>query len=717
MVLDTDFGLLVDYLRGELDDSAAAAVRARLEDDAKLFETFLRLKRTYQVLRSLPHARPAAVDSTGRFAAKVRREFEARDWLSLLPWIEGREEFLRGLRVEFAVRSVARSLPALVPGRSYLEALRAEFQVRQLTGTIPAMEPRPEFVAALRAEFQQRALVNSMPQPAVRDGFRRRLALAIHEAQQPEPLLPAALPRVDADDPFRRRLFRKILLASRRGVSARARRVDLDEYQFSREFRRGLKSSRRPLVITLGVHMFLLALMLVVVAKPFTPVAPSTMISSMGQQAVLPQLPGETPSLDARLEQVDVEKADESGWSTVNETPAVGLDGDLPDPEIRPQPDTELDTDAARERKDFQDVVADDVRRGAPGFFRLRNMSRERKVEYLGSEELYEALDRALMYLQRTQRNDGSWWLVEAMETPESPDHREVQQIEITSVALLAFLGDGHTSTDSPTGYDSSVRRGIEWLLSIQRENGQFGPPELGNVMVHAMATLALAEEFGLTRANHLREPLRRACRWLCSIEASDSAGFPFLVGREASLTTSVWAYMALATARHVRVPPIDLPEQRIRAFMEWFERTATTTTSSLHEDDRLLVRSDLLLNAAAGALNLFASEERAQAGAAFMRRISREHPDLAPGQNADNNDVRYLFFGSLAQALNVQRGGQGATDWNAAFTRTILEHQHPQGYFEPSSDYGSLYGRVYSAAMVALSIENAYRVNTIQSR
>jgi hypothetical protein len=48
--MDEDFGLLVDYLRGELDEAAATRVKTRLENEAQLFERFERLRRTYQLL-------------------------------------------------------------------------------------------------------------------------------------------------------------------------------------------------------------------------------------------------------------------------------------------------------------------------------------------------------------------------------------------------------------------------------------------------------------------------------------------------------------------------------------------------------------------------------------------------------------------------------------------------------------------------------------------
>jgi hypothetical protein len=359
------------------------------------------------------------------------------------------------------------------------------------------------------------------------------------------------------------------------------------------------------------------------------------------------------------------------------------------------------------------------MRDGMPGFFRLRAASRAQKIEYLGREDLHDALDAALGYLAEMQYAEGNWWLVGVEPRLVSPGLQNLIRVELTSAALLAFLGDGHNSARSPVGYDSVVRDGIAWLVKQQNPDGLIGPPLIGNVQAHAMATLALAEEFGMTRDWRLREPLRKACRWLCGVKAAGSDGFPYKIGEgpeAASLTTSVWAYMALATARMVRVPPMDLPRQRLDDFIRWYSKaTGIEQRAPLTDQPEQLTRSDLLPSAAAGALSLFAVEtDFEQRHATFMARIRSEPPDLQAGPGQDRADMRYLFFGSLAKALDVQRGATPEGQWQRAFADTLLQNQQRDGSFKPSSSYAEIYGNVFGTAMAALSIENAYRVNLL---
>ncbi|MCB9933883.1 MAG: terpene cyclase/mutase family protein [Planctomycetes bacterium] len=754
--MNADFGLLVDFLRGELDEPAMAQVRARLEHEDALFRQFERLRRTYAVLRSLPRIGPAQAGATPEtiplteprpeFVRDVRHEFQARGWAGLIPNIIARPEYLAALRVEFSVRAICASLPMLLVGDSLLQALRAEFSTyatvgalpfikarpewikalrrefttRALVASLPLLDVRPEYAAALRAEFTQRALVGSVPAMDVRAGFERRLKVALVEASAQAQAAPveAKLPAVDASDPFRRRLFRKILVNSRRRVRETPKRVDIEEYQWGRELQRGWKRSRRSVGFTLALHAVAIVIMLFVFVKHDTAATPYIAI---GESSPFVAPPSPTPELGDGPKRVSRETPLLPGgddWASFSSEPPVGLDGSaVPEREQRvrdnPQPPPPVQI------PESERVLGFEGRDSAGSFFRLRGATRREKIDYLGSEALYEALDSSLAWLQRHQLEDGSWGYVDVPVRliPQDPELQEIQKLELTSAAVLAFLGDGHSSSASPLGYDITVDRAIGWILGKQRADGQIGPQAMGNVLIHAMATLALAEEFGMTRANRLREPLRKACRWLCEVKAEGSGGFPFLIGRPASLTTSVWAYMALATARNVQVPPIDLPQERINKFLEWFEDITRYETSLLTDDAQVLAKSQSMLTAAAGSLSLFAVEagyeERCKA---LVSKASRELPDFrSPGfGDRDIGDARFLFFGSMSQALNLQRNGQKSNEWYGAFSKTLLENQLQDGSYGPTTDYSRLYGKVYNAAFASLSIENAYRVSIL---
>lgn len=770
--MNADFGTLVDFLRGELDEPAMAEVRARLENEAELFQMFERLRKTYAVLRSMPAIGPAQAAEKpekiplttprAEFVRDVRREFEARGWIGLLPSIVARPEYLSALRVEFSVRAICASFPMLVVSDSLLEALRLEFgarakvlslpfinahpewigmlrrefSARAVVASIPMLEVRPEFAAALREEFKQRALVSCIPKVDVRDGFERRLKVALVEAsresapaetEKAEPVLPS----LGASDPFRRRLFKKILVNSRRRVREVPKRVDVNEYQWGREIKQGWKRSKRSVGFTLTLHAVAIALTLFIFAGTGATTDVPVLSAGKGDSVVAPLVPDYTDNgTQPPRTNVTFPRLEGSDWNSSNAKLPVGLSG-------RPEPDREMNTREETETpkpelvEQSEEVLSAQIRDGSTSFFRLRGMTRAQKVAYLGSEELYEALDKSLAWLAKQQQrwDNGRWSFIDVDIEARDPELRTVAELEITTAALLAFLGEGHSSKKSTLGYDYTVNRGIDWILKQQDlTTGQIGPGAKGNVLVHAMATLVLAEDFGLTRSYKLREPLRKACRWLCDVKAADTtdgkSGFPFLIGQNASLTTSVWAYMALATARNVRVPPIDLPQQRINGFMDWYI-DQVKTSKPLQDQPEVLAQSNLLPTSAGATLSLFAHEsgyDLPNDAKTQLSRMNREQPNMKLGlvddpmdrPETDRCDVRYLFFGSLAQSLNLQRNGHKSNEWSKAFTETLLDTQDANGAWKSSSHYNDRYGQAYSVAFAALSIENAYRVSIL---
>ena len=521
--MNTDFGLLVDFLRGELSEPAAAEVRNRLEHEADLFRMFERLRKTYAVLRSMPAlSSPAmsAVEGTAprpetiplttpraEFVHDVRREFEARGWLGLLPAITARPEYITALRVEFSVRAICTSLPMLVVSDSLLEALRKEFatrtrvlslpfikarpewigmlrrefSARAVVASLPMLDVRPEYAASLRAEFQQRALVGSLPQVDVRDGFERRLKVALVEsvreaepAARPEPVLPT----VGASDSFCRRLFKKILVNSRRRVRETPKRVDIDEYQWGREIKQGWKRGKRSVAFTMTLHAVAIALTLFIFARPDTSNASPHLSAGTGESMVAPLVPDYTDNgTRPPVTQVTFPAFEGSDWSSANADLPVGLNGrPEPDREMNPRDETPPPKPEMGESR--EEVLSAQIRDGSTSFFRLRGMTRAQKVDYLGSEELYEALDEALAWLAKHQQrwDDGRWSVFGVDYVTRDADLLKVQELEITTAALLAFLGEGHNSRESALGYDYNVRRGVDWLLAQQLPSGQIGP-------------------------------------------------------------------------------------------------------------------------------------------------------------------------------------------------------------------------------------------------
>ena len=119
------------------------------------------------------------------------------------------------------------------------------------------------------------------------------------------------------------------------------------------------------------------------------------------------------------------------------------------------------------------------------------------------------AIARGLRFLDRQQRDDGSWWPL-WFGNQDEPD--EANPVYGTSKVLLGLVDVGATGT-------SMARRGLDWLSAAQNPDGGWGggpavreyAPDLGESSVEETA---LAVE-ALAAANGPRSVLERGTDWL----------------------------------------------------------------------------------------------------------------------------------------------------------------------------------------------------------
>ena len=131
-----------------------------------------------------------------------------------------------------------------------------------------------------------------------------------------------------------------------------------------------------------------------------------------------------------------------------------------------------------------------------------------------------EAVRAALGWLARHQNADGSWSVTTYVKRCKkacepNPGHAEYDGA-MTGLALLAFLGAGHTQQskellDGATAGDV-VRRGFESLIKQQgRDGGLTSDRGMRYMYGHSVCALALAEACGMRCAEVCGEPLEKA--------------------------------------------------------------------------------------------------------------------------------------------------------------------------------------------------------------
>jgi hypothetical protein len=172
-------------------------------------------------------------------------------------------------------------------------------------------------------------------------------------------------------------------------------------------------------------------------------------------------------------------------------------------------------------------------------------------------------IDLGLRWLKKHQSPNGSWsakdyYLNCNDDAPKCEPGQTTQGGDeaMTGYALLCFLGAGYDhKVQNP--YKSTVRKGIDHLLSIQKENGLIGVRNYE----HPIAAMALIEAYGMTKDPSLLEAAQKAVNIIIERQLKDEAakdseysglGWDYVAPKMTRVDLSVtgWNVMALKSAK-----------------------------------------------------------------------------------------------------------------------------------------------------------------------
>ncbi|MFM7244395.1 MAG: squalene--hopene cyclase [Planctomycetaceae bacterium] len=327
-----------------------------------------------------------------------------------------------------------------------------------------------------------------------------------------------------------------------------------------------------------------------------------------------------------------------------------------------------------------------------------------------GSEATEEAVRAALRWLVAAQEHDGRWDAArhgagisrsvsgeQRSSTGGRVDHG------VSGLALLTLLGAGSTHREGP--HAATVERGIRFLAARQRADGSLaGDAEFfAALYCHGMATIAIGECLAMTGDPALRPVLERAVAHTLAMQHPSTGGWRYAPGDRGDTSQCGWQVMVLATARSAGLGGFDEAEARARRFLGSVSSGAAGGLAAYRSGERpspamtaeaLYCR--LVLGAGAG--------DPATAEALTMVAAS---PPSAAAANA------YAWY--YATLASFHAGGPQWDRWNARLQAAVLPAQRRDGgpldgSWDPDPVWGAHGGRVYSTALVALTLEVYYR-------
>ena len=340
--------------------------------------------------------------------------------------------------------------------------------------------------------------------------------------------------------------------------------------------------------------------------------------------------------------------------------------------------------------------------------------------------ETEESLLKALDWLAKNQRPDGSWG-----------------NSGVTGLALLAYLANGDTPQSKR--YGKTVSKAIQWLASsspgaklvssevinsndrvvglhdvTQDDFGFYagGPSAgIGDVRVlhgypHAIKVYALAEAYLMTGNYSLERPLKAFAATLIKGQKPEGDfDYNYKKGPRWDSSISFWNYQALKALDVIDLEFDGLDEAIARSIPRMklmakyhFPYSGTSKPSGGRGNTGL---------AAAGALclQLLGAAKGDSHVDNIMGRIRKE---AVPQMDWDYSPKKWVMYAWYYQTFAMfQHGGKHWEEWNSAFQKVLIKNQHPEGYWSHELAWGAgktVEAKAYQTAMSALMFTVYFR-------
>lgn len=317
---------------------------------------------------------------------------------------------------------------------------------------------------------------------------------------------------------------------------------------------------------------------------------------------------------------------------------------------------------------------------------------------YGGTPETQEAVAMGLQWLKRNQGRKGGW----SMRGPYRDGAFSENECAATAMALLAFLGDGHTHKSGQ--YAAEVEKGLKYLLKMQDRSGFFAAKSQGHEQMYAQAqaTIAVCEMYGMTKDSWLR-PYAQAAIVFAEKSQSRQGGWRYQPRIDADTSVTGWFLMALESGRSAG---LDVNDSVMRHIGDYLDTVASYEGAAYAYQPRRPPTSPMT---AEGLLcRQYLGWQRTDIP--LIRGI--EALLIEDPFDISQRDVYYWYY---ATQVMHHFGGSPWRTWNDAMREQLPAAQvktgREKGSWAPQLDqYGGTHGRIYTTCLSIYCLEVYYR-------
>jgi squalene cyclase len=336
------------------------------------------------------------------------------------------------------------------------------------------------------------------------------------------------------------------------------------------------------------------------------------------------------------------------------------------------------------------------------------------------------AVERGLAWLADHQNADGSWTAKVGYKlnndynfTSDDKGH-----VGVTSLACMAFLAGGHLPGRGK--YGDCVERGLGFILGSVQEDGYITRHRT-RMYSHAFATLFLAEVYGTTRREDVKQKLQKAVDYIVESQNREGGWRYEPYANESDMSIVVCQVLALRAARNIG---IRVPKSTVDRAAQYVVDSAVTKESSggfgrsafsggaevgtFHYQKDVYSRSSFPLTAAGvtalHGLGIY-SDQAIERGIEFL---NRELPRFNRTQGVRNDGHYFFWYGHYygVQAMYTV----GEPYWQPYFEEVrelLLSMQNEDGSWPNRTGPGPAFG----TALGVLILEIPFRFLPIFQR
>jgi Prenyltransferase and squalene oxidase repeat len=296
-----------------------------------------------------------------------------------------------------------------------------------------------------------------------------------------------------------------------------------------------------------------------------------------------------------------------------------------------------------------------------------------------------KATAKALEWLASKQNSDGSWG-----------DSRYPHNTAITAYTMLAFMSQGHVPGQGQ--FAPEVAKGCRFLLASSREkDGYLAGTRGGNMYCHAMATLCLAELWGMTGDEEIKPVLKKAVDLIIGSQSREGGWRYEPNPSGADISVTIMQVMALRAAKN---SGLHVPDETLKKAIKYIQSCYDEPSGGFTYQPG---------NRAPG----FA---RTAAGCCVLQLTgqyeAKELPKALDYMKQNLNTKEYFWYGHYyaCHAMH-QLGGKEWEDYYSRVRNLLLVKQSEDGSWSTTELDRNSAGPIYqtSIAVIMLSVPTHY--------